>query len=37
VVTSGLGSGRVADAAAVNLQTLRYYERREMLAAQITP
>ncbi len=29
---SGLRSGQVADAAGVNLQTLRYYERRGLLA-----
>lgn len=29
---SGLRSGEVADAAGVNLQTLRYYERRGLLA-----
>jgi DNA-binding transcriptional MerR regulator len=31
-VTTGLRSGQVADAAGVNLQTLRYYERRGLLA-----
>jgi len=31
-VTSGLRSGELADAAGVNLQTLRYYERRGLLA-----
>lgn len=30
-MTSGLRSGEVADAAGVNLQTLRYYERRGLL------
>ena len=29
---NGLRSGQVADAAGVNLQTLRYYERRGLLA-----
>ncbi|GGN65665.1 hypothetical protein GCM10010112_27270 [Actinoplanes lobatus] len=29
---TGLRSGQVADAAGVNLQTLRYYERRGLLA-----
>ena len=29
---SGLRSSQVADAAGVNLQTLRYYERRGLLA-----
>lgn len=29
---SGLRSGQVADAAGVNPQTLRYYERRGLLA-----
>ena len=29
---SGLRSGQVAQAAGVNLQTLRYYERRGLLA-----
>lgn len=28
---SGLRSGAVADAAGVNIQTLRYYERRGLL------
>jgi MerR family mercuric resistance operon transcriptional regulator len=32
-VVTGLRSGQVADAAGVNLQTLRYYERRGLLAA----
>jgi DNA-binding transcriptional MerR regulator len=32
VVTAGLRSGQVAAAAGVNLQTLRYYERRGLLA-----
>jgi DNA-binding transcriptional MerR regulator len=32
VTASGLRSGQVADAAGVNLQTLRYYERRGLLA-----
>ncbi|MBB5840530.1 MerR family transcriptional regulator [Kribbella italica] len=31
-VDGGLRSGQVADAAGVNLQTLRYYERRGLLA-----
>ena len=31
-MTSGLRSGDVADAAGVNLQTLRYYERRGLLS-----
>jgi MerR family mercuric resistance operon transcriptional regulator len=31
-VTTRLRSGQVADAAGVNLQTLRYYERRGLLA-----
>jgi MerR family transcriptional regulator, mercuric resistance operon regulatory protein len=31
-VTTGLRSGEVAAAAGVNLQTLRYYERRGLLA-----
>jgi DNA-binding transcriptional MerR regulator len=31
-VTSGLRAGQVAAAAGVNLQTLRYYERRGLLA-----
>jgi DNA-binding transcriptional MerR regulator len=31
-MTSGLRSGEVAAAAGVNLQTLRYYERRGLLA-----
>jgi DNA-binding transcriptional MerR regulator len=31
-ISSGLRSGQVADAAGVNLQTLRYYERRGLLA-----
>jgi DNA-binding transcriptional MerR regulator len=31
-VTAGLRSGQVAAAAGVNLQTLRYYERRGLLA-----
>ena len=31
-MTSGLRSGEVADAAGVNLQTLRYYERRGLLS-----
>ncbi|MFJ8637390.1 MerR family transcriptional regulator [Streptomyces sp. NPDC093568] len=31
-MTSGLRSGQVADAAGVNPQTLRYYERRGLLA-----
>jgi DNA-binding transcriptional MerR regulator len=31
-VTTGLRSGELADAAGVNLQTLRYYERRGLLA-----
>ncbi|MBC9001732.1 MerR family transcriptional regulator [Micromonospora aurantiaca (nom. illeg.)] len=30
---SGLRSGQLADAAGVNLQTLRYYERRGLLAS----
>jgi MerR family mercuric resistance operon transcriptional regulator len=30
---TGLRSGQVAEAAGVNLQTLRYYERRGLLAA----
>jgi MerR family transcriptional regulator, mercuric resistance operon regulatory protein len=30
-MTSGLRSGEVAEAAGVNLQTLRYYERRGLL------
>jgi DNA-binding transcriptional MerR regulator len=32
VTASGLRNGQVADAAGVNLQTLRYYERRGLLA-----
>jgi MerR family mercuric resistance operon transcriptional regulator len=32
-VTGGLRSGQVAAAAGVNLQTLRYYERRGLVAA----
>lgn len=32
-MTAGLRSGQVAQAAGVNLQTLRYYERRGLLAA----
>jgi DNA-binding transcriptional MerR regulator len=32
-VTGGLRSGQVAQAAGVNFQTLRYYERRGLLAA----
>ncbi|MDX6236662.1 MAG: MerR family transcriptional regulator, mercuric resistance operon regulatory protein [Kribbellaceae bacterium] len=32
MTTSGMRSGQVADAAGVNLQTLRYYERRGLLA-----
>lgn len=32
-MTSGLRSGQVAQAAGVNVQTLRYYERRGLLAA----
>ncbi|MEV6413580.1 MerR family DNA-binding transcriptional regulator [Kribbella sp. NPDC051718] len=32
MTASGLRSGQVADAAGVNLQTLRYYERRGLLA-----
>jgi len=32
VTTAGLRSGQVAAAAGVNLQTLRYYERRGLLA-----
>jgi MerR family transcriptional regulator, mercuric resistance operon regulatory protein len=32
---SGLRSGQVAEAAGVNLQTLRYYERRGLLAEPI--
>lgn len=32
-MSSGLRSGQVAAAAGVNLQTLRYYERRGLLAA----
>lgn len=31
-MTAGLRSGELADAAGVNLQTLRYYERRGLLA-----
>jgi DNA-binding transcriptional MerR regulator len=31
VTTEGLRSGQVADAAGVNVQTLRYYERRGLL------
>jgi DNA-binding transcriptional MerR regulator len=31
-MTSGLRSGEVAEAAGVNLQTLRYYERRGLLS-----
>jgi DNA-binding transcriptional MerR regulator len=31
-MSAGLRSGQVADAAGVNLQTLRYYERRGLLA-----
>ena len=31
-MTSGLRSGQVAEAAGVNLQTLRYYERRGLLS-----
>ncbi|MEV0453895.1 MerR family transcriptional regulator [Catellatospora methionotrophica] len=31
-MSSGLRSGELADAAGVNLQTLRYYERRGLLA-----
>jgi len=31
-VTAGLRSGELAEAAGVNLQTLRYYERRGLLA-----
>jgi MerR family transcriptional regulator, mercuric resistance operon regulatory protein len=31
-MTSGLRSGEVADAAGVNVQTLRYYERRGLLS-----
>jgi len=31
-MTAGLRSGQLADAAGVNLQTLRYYERRGLLA-----
>ena len=31
-MTSGLRSGELADAAGLNLQTLRYYERRGLLA-----
>lgn len=31
-MTAGLRSGQVAEAAGVNLQTLRYYERRGLLA-----
>jgi MerR family mercuric resistance operon transcriptional regulator len=31
-MTPGLRSGEVADAAGVNLQTLRYYERRGLLS-----
>ncbi|WP_030275391.1 MerR family transcriptional regulator [Streptomyces sp. NRRL B-24484] len=31
-MTGGLRSGQVADAAGVNVQTLRYYERRGLLA-----
>jgi DNA-binding transcriptional MerR regulator len=31
-VSTGLRSGELADAAGVNLQTLRYYERRGLLA-----
>lgn len=31
-MTGGLRSGQVAEAAGVNLQTLRYYERRGLLA-----
>jgi len=31
-VSAGLRSGELADAAGVNLQTLRYYERRGLLA-----
>jgi MerR family transcriptional regulator, mercuric resistance operon regulatory protein len=31
-VTAGLRSGQVADAAGINRQTLRYYERRGLLA-----
>jgi DNA-binding transcriptional MerR regulator len=31
-VSAGLRSGRVAEAAGVNIQTLRYYERRGLLA-----
>lgn len=31
-MTSGLRSGELAEAAGVNLQTLRYYERRGLLA-----
>ncbi|MFC0033411.1 MerR family DNA-binding transcriptional regulator [Micromonospora chaiyaphumensis] len=30
---SGLRSGELADAAGVNVQTLRYYERRGLLAS----
>ena len=31
MIESGLRSGEVADAAGVNVQTLRYYERRGLL------
>jgi DNA-binding transcriptional MerR regulator len=31
-VTNGLRTGQVAEAAGVNIQTLRYYERRGLLA-----
>ena len=34
-MTSGLRSGEVADAAGVNLQTLRYYERRGLLSEPV--
>ncbi|MGW2016777.1 MerR family DNA-binding transcriptional regulator [Streptomyces sp. NPDC001927] len=31
-MNAGLRSGQVAEAAGVNIQTLRYYERRGLLA-----